>query len=73
MEQVTDHTLVSVDVLVPGLLGSLSVAFAFSIGLFYIGLLVLLVKIFGHEVENSVDALLGVMLTITLKSDVVLS
>lgn len=73
MEQVTNYTFVSINMLIPCLLGGLSITFAFGIGLLNIRFFVLLVKIFCHEVKDGVDALLRVMLTIALESYIVLS
>jgi hypothetical protein len=41
--------------------------------LFNIWFFLLLEQVFGHEVKNSVDTLLGIVLTIALKGDIVLT
>ena len=73
MEKVTDDTLIPIDMLIPCFLGGFSIALSFSVSLLHVWLLVLLVKILRHEVEDSVDALLRVVLTITLEGHVVLT
>jgi hypothetical protein len=73
MEQVTNHTLVSINVLVPSLKGGLRITLSICISLFNVWLLVFLEKIFCHKVKNRINALLGVMLPITFKSHIVLS
>ena len=41
--------------------------------LFNVWFFLLLEQVFGHEVKNSVDTLLGIVLTIALKGDIVLT
>jgi hypothetical protein len=73
MEQVADQALIPVDVLIPSILGCLGITLTICISLLNIWLFILLVEIFSHKVQNSIDALLGVMLTISFESDVVLA
>lgn len=59
--------------LVPGLLARHLVRLAFRLRLLNIRLLLFLVKIFGHEVENRVDAFLRIVLTVSIECHVVLA
>jgi hypothetical protein len=73
MEKVADDTLVSVDVFVPSLLRSFLITLAIGISLLNVWLFVFFVKIFCHEVQNCIDTFLRVVLSISLKGDIILS
>lgn len=73
MKQVTNNRLISQYVLVPCLLAGYFIRFPLRFCLLNVGFLLLLVKIFGHEVKNSIDAFLRVVLTVPLKSHIILA
>ena len=73
VKQIQDDALVTIDVFVPRFQTGFLICLTISFCLLNIRLFRLLVKIFSHEIEDRIDALLRIMLTISLKSSVVLA
>ena len=73
MEQITDDRFISVQMPVPSVETGLFVCPSLFLRTLNIWLLILLVKIFRHEIKNRVDAFRRVLLAISFKGHVVLT
>lgn len=73
MEEIDDDGLVSIDVFVPCFETGVHITLAVRFVLFNIWLFLLFEQILGHEVEDCINALLRVMLSIAFKGHIVLA
>ena len=73
VEQVANNRFVTENVFVPGFFASNLIGLPLGLSLLDIRLLLFLVEILGHEVENCVDALLRIVLTVPFERHVVLA
>ena len=73
MKQIANDRLIPQQVLVPCLFAGDLIGLALRLGLLDVGLLLLLIQILGHEIENGIDTLLRIVLPVAFEGDVVLA
>jgi len=73
MEQVDNDGLVSVYMFIPCFKTGVHITLSVRFVLFNIWFFLLFEQVFGHEVKNGINTLLGIMLTIAFEGHIILT